>query len=235
MPFIENDYMVEQIPAAVAYPAFRDAVLPWASEAGLLGLDAEALDRVNHFFIELCATIEDQITRRRIIRECLAQLLSDPNTARMPGHAAVEDAPPVMRNDEETVENAEGERWHGEEVHRGNDFTMIAQKGRPSLSRLGIARRFSHPTQYRPFRNIEAQYLQLSVNARRAPGWVLGDHGEDEFAQFFAYALSSHTVPISREPRPIQLESCPMPADDGLRLDENQRPFPSDRKSTRLN
>ena len=33
-------------------------------------------------------------------------------------------------------------------------------------------------------------------------------------------------VPMPREPRPIQLESGPMPADDGLRLDENQCPPP---------
>src|ERR1039457_4682153 len=43
MPPIENDHVVEQIPAAGAYPAFRNAVLPWTSEAGALGLNAEAI------------------------------------------------------------------------------------------------------------------------------------------------------------------------------------------------
>jgi len=33
MPLIENDHVVEQIPAAGAYPAFRNTVLPWTSEA----------------------------------------------------------------------------------------------------------------------------------------------------------------------------------------------------------
>jgi len=60
MPPIENDHMVEQIPAAGAYPAFRNAVLPWTSEAGALGLNAETLHCFDHFIIELWASIKDQ-------------------------------------------------------------------------------------------------------------------------------------------------------------------------------
>ena len=74
----------------------------------------------------------------------------------MPRHIEVQNAPPVVGDDEETVENAEGERWHGEEIHRGNGFTMIAQKSRPSICRLGIPRRFPHPAQYGSLRNVES-------------------------------------------------------------------------------
>jgi hypothetical protein len=137
MAFIQNDHMVEQIAAAVADPTLGDAVLPRTSEAGPLGLDAEALHRVDHFFIELCAAIKDQIAGRRVVRERLAQLLNDPGAGRVFGHIAVKDAPPIMRNDEEAVENAEGERRHGEEIHRGDGFTMIAQKRRPSFAGSG--------------------------------------------------------------------------------------------------
>jgi hypothetical protein len=49
MPFIENDHVVEQIPAAVADPALGNAVLPRTAEAGLFRLDAEALHRIDHF------------------------------------------------------------------------------------------------------------------------------------------------------------------------------------------
>jgi len=61
MPFIENDHMVEQIAAAVADPSFGNAVFPQTAEAGPLGLDAEGIDRADHFFIELRAAIKDQI------------------------------------------------------------------------------------------------------------------------------------------------------------------------------
>ena len=231
MPFVENDHMIDQIATTIPDPALGDTVLPRAPETGSLWLDAKALHRVDHFFIKLRAAIEDQIARRRVVGKCLAQLLNNPSTARMLCNIAVEDSSPIMRNDKKAVENAEGQRRYGEEVHCGNSLAMIAQERRPAFCRLGIARRFSHPAQHGPLRNIEAKHLQLSVNARRAPGSVLGDHAEDEFAQFPAHALSSHTVSIPRKPRPVELESRPMPANDGFRLDENQRPLPSRPKS----
>ena len=104
---------------------------------------------------------------------------------------------------------------------------MIAQKCHPSLSWLGTPRHSPHPTQHGTFRSVEAQHLQLTVNARRAPSGILRDHAKDQFAQFLTDALSSHAGPMVREPRPIQLETRPMPANDCLRLDEEQRPTPS--------
>jgi hypothetical protein len=68
MPFVEHDYVVEQIPAAVANPELSDAVLPRTAEAGLLRLYAEALHNINDIFVEVRAAIKDQIPRRRIVR-----------------------------------------------------------------------------------------------------------------------------------------------------------------------
>ena len=45
-------------------------------------------------------------------------------------HIAVENSPPIMRNREEAIKHAEGERRYCEEVHRGDGFPMITQKGR---------------------------------------------------------------------------------------------------------
>ena len=64
MPLIENDYVVKQIAAAVADPSLGNTVLPRTSEAGPLGLNAEALYGVNHLCIELCAPIKDQVAGR---------------------------------------------------------------------------------------------------------------------------------------------------------------------------
>ena len=84
--FIENDHVVEQIAAAVTDPAFRNAVLPWTSEAGPLGLDAECLHGIDHFAIELCAAIKDQVSGSRVVGEGFAQLLNHPGASRMFGH-----------------------------------------------------------------------------------------------------------------------------------------------------
>jgi hypothetical protein len=69
MTLIEDDDMIERIPAAVANPTLRDIILPWASEIGSLGLNAEALYGVEHFFIEIRSSVENPILRRGIIRE----------------------------------------------------------------------------------------------------------------------------------------------------------------------
>src|ERR1039458_4515676 len=137
----------------------------------------------------------------------------------MPRHIEVQNTPPVMSNDEEAIENAKGDRRYGEEIHRGNCFTMIAQK--------------CHPPQQGTFRIVEAQHLQLTVNARRAPSGILRDHAKDQFAQFPAHTLSSHGGPMPREPPPIQLETRSVPANNSLRLDEDQRPIPSPPKPSR--
>jgi len=44
------------------------------------------------------------------------------------GHVAVENSPPIMRNDEEAVQHAESQRRNGEEIHCGDGFTMILEK-----------------------------------------------------------------------------------------------------------
>ena len=60
MSLIEDDHMVEQVPAAVADPTLDNAVLPRTSEAGPLGLDAEALHGIDHPRIETGTAIKDQ-------------------------------------------------------------------------------------------------------------------------------------------------------------------------------
>src|SRR5450755_4412476 len=100
MPLVKHDYMIKQVASAIANPAFGDAVLPGASEAGSFGLDAEARYSVDYFTVEVRCPVEDQIAGGGVIRECLAKLLRDPLAAWTTGHVAVDDASPVMRDDE---------------------------------------------------------------------------------------------------------------------------------------
>jgi hypothetical protein len=62
----------------------------------------------------------------------------------MPGDIEMNDASPIMRNDEEAVQHSEGQREYGDEIHDGNGLAVIAQKRRPSLCRL----RFLSSTSY---------------------------------------------------------------------------------------
>ncbi|MGA2654017.1 MAG: hypothetical protein ABSF28_26145 [Terracidiphilus sp.] len=227
MPRIKDDHVVEQISTTVSDPTLCSSVLPRASEAGPHRLDFKAFHRIDHFVIEMSATIKDQELWSRIEWERLAKLLDDPSTTRMLCYVAMEDTPPVMRDDEETVEYAENQRRQGEEVHRGDGFAMVAEKGCPSLRQLRTPWHSPHPAQHGSFRDIEAEHFQLAMNARRAPSSVLGDHSEDDLAQFSADALPACPSLMPRDPRPIQFETGSVPSRNRLRLDKNQRLFPS--------
>jgi hypothetical protein len=226
MTSIEDDHMIEQIAAAVANPALSNPVLPRTPEAGPFRLDTQSLDGTDDLFIKVSRPIENQIPRGGIVGECFAQLLRNPRTVRMLGDVTMQNLPSVMCDDEETIENAECERRHREEVHRGDSFPMIGQKRRPPLRRLRASRLSPHSAQDGSLRNIEAKHRQLAVDAWSTPGWVLSDHVEDEFAQFRADALPASANSIQREPSPIHFESGTAPANNSLRLDENQRLLP---------
>jgi hypothetical protein len=154
-------------------------------------------------------------------------LLNNPSADGMFGHIEVKDASTIVSNDKEGVKHAKGERRDGEEVHRCNCFTMIAQKHRPLFCRLKVPAPFLHPTQHRTLRKIEARHFQLTMNPRCTPSQVLGNHSEDQFAQFPVHAFSSCLGPMPREPRPVQLEPRSMPTNDSLWLDNDQRLLPS--------
>src|SRR5260370_71393 len=133
MALIDNDHMVHQFAAATTDPTLRHTVLPRTSETGPLRLNTEALRRVGHLRVKSRVAIKDQIAGCRIVRERLTQLLNNPNTARVPSHIEMKNAPPVMRNHEEAVENVKSQRGHSEEIHCRNRLTMVVQKCHPSL------------------------------------------------------------------------------------------------------
>ena len=145
MTFIQRDHMVEQISAAVADPMFRNAILPGTSEARPFGFDAEALHDSGHLFVKVRGPVENQVVRCGVIGECFSKLMCDLGTIWMSGNVPVQNAPPVMGDDKEAVENAKAYRRYCEEVHRGDGFPMIAEKRRPSYCRLRTPRCLPHP------------------------------------------------------------------------------------------
>jgi hypothetical protein len=117
MALVENDDLIEQIAAATPDESLSHAILPRALRADSFGLNAEALDGFDRFFIEVRTMVEDQIARCRVARKGLAQLLNHPCGCRMFCSIEVHNTPPVARDDEEAIKHTKRERWHSEEVH----------------------------------------------------------------------------------------------------------------------
>ena len=85
----------------------------------------------------------------------------------------MQDTPAIVADNKETVEDAERDRGHGEEVHRRNRFPVMLKKRAPTLGWPGISRRPLHPAGDGSLGDVKAQHEKLAVNARSTPGWVL--------------------------------------------------------------
>jgi len=99
----------------------------------------------------------------------------------------------IMTDDEEAVEDAKRQRWYRKEVHSGDDFPMIAQKGEPAFGGPGIPECSPHPTGDGSFGDMETEHQQLPVNTRCAPCRVLRHHAKDRIANLFSKFSSSPT------------------------------------------
>ena len=227
MALVHHKHMAQQVPAAIADEALRDSVLSRTLKARSLGLNTKALDRINHIVIEARAAIEDQIARRGVVRKRFPQLLDYPRARRLPGHVEVKNTPAFMRDHEEAVKHAECDGRHGEEIHCGDRFTVVAQECCPTSRRLGIPGRLSHPAQDTSLGDFVSEHLQLAVDTRRTPGVVLHYHAKDEFAQRLRCRFPAGSGVSTRDPFPIQLESGAMPANHGLGMhnDKNTSPI----------
>src|ERR1700730_12627241 len=150
----------------------------------------------------------------------------------MLGDIEVQDTPTIMTDDEKTIEHVEGDPWNVEEVHRGNRFPVIAEKGKPALGRLRISRCPFHPTRDRSLRDIKTEHKKVAMNARRSPRWVLNDHPEDQFPNFLRRLSSPDGPPDLGDQLPVQTESGLVPTRHGFGRDRNEGLLPSAPKST---
>ena len=70
------------------------------------------------------------------------------------------------------------------------------------------------------------------MDARRAPGRVLGNYLEDQVTNFFGDPSPSKLLANSRDQFPIQPEPCSVPTDNSFGRDDNENLFPSRPEST---
>ncbi len=145
----------------------------------------------------------------------------------MLGDIEVQDTPTIVTDDEKTIEHAEGDRRNSKEVHRGNRFPVITEKGKPALSRLRISRCPFHPTRDRSLRDIKTEHEKLPMDARRSPRWILNDHPEDQFLNLLRRLPSPDGPPNLGDQLPVQTESAPVPTHHGFGCDRNEGLLPS--------
>jgi hypothetical protein len=112
--------------------------------------------------------------------EGLVDLLCDPCSGRVLGDVEVNDAPPVVPEDHEAVEELEGHGRDHEEVDGRQGTDMVFEERLPGLRRR--LARANHVLGDGRFGNIMAEEHQLGLNSRCSPERVLAAHAANKLA-----------------------------------------------------
>jgi hypothetical protein len=156
----------------------------------------------------------------------LAQLLDDPSASRMLRDVNVQDAPPIMTDNKEAVEDAKRNRWQSEEIHRCNRFPMVSKEGQPPLGPVRIFRRPFHPTRGGSLGNVKAEHAEFPMYPRRSPCGVFSNHPKDQFPNLFRCRSSSDLPPDSGDQPPVHSKTSPVPTDYGFGCDDQEGVLP---------
>ena len=132
---MEHDHMIEAFATNGANHPLDIGALPRRARCRQDFANAH----VSHVFSEVIAkdriVVAQEVARELGKGKCLAQLLSGPICGRVGGHIEVQDATPVMGQNQKYVKDLEPDGGHGEEVDRDQLLGMVLQEGAPSLRR----------------------------------------------------------------------------------------------------
>src|SRR5260221_9205501 len=150
-------------------PISRSAKPFCQGEAGAIGLSRNAHDTQSARDDDAIDSIpiSDHIARSHVPRKSLGDLTCNPVRRRVGCDVNPNEISTIQPHDDERIKQIEANGRDNEQVHGGNVWSMITQKGAPSLARwhspldyvLGDAR----------LRDLKSQFEQLTVNAWRAP------------------------------------------------------------------
>jgi hypothetical protein len=134
MSLVQRNDVVEQFASAASDLTLRNAVLPRALDGGLHARDLHGSNRSRDVPSILRVVVKDEELGRGLIREGFAHLLDNPDAGRIWRDIEVQNASSVVADDEEVVEYVECKCRDREEIHRGDGFSVITQKGQPTFA-----------------------------------------------------------------------------------------------------
>src|SRR4051812_15702352 len=82
-----------------------------------------------------------------------------------------------------------------------------------------------HVPRYRGFRDLDAQFQQLAVNAGCTPTRVVLAHHPNQISNLLRL-FGPTWLATANLPRPKQTEALPVPSNNGLGFDDHQSGFP---------
>jgi len=156
MAFTGGNDVVQQITPTTLHPPLYNPILPRTLDRGPNRTDGHRAHRGRNLQAILGIPVEDEKSRSRLIGESFPQLLHDPSAGGMWCDVEMQHASAVVADDEKAAEHTESDRGDRKEIHGGNGFAMVSQKGEPTFGWLGISGRSAHPAGDGPLGDIEA-------------------------------------------------------------------------------
>jgi len=129
----------------------------------------------------------------------------------------------MVRQDDENVEYPKGDGGNGEEVDRTHAAEVIAKEGLPVLGRRAASAR-DHVVGDGSLSEADPELEQLAMNPGSTPQRIGVTHLADQIDGVRGDRRSADSArPAS--PPPEDAETCSMPSDEGVRLEDSERPF----------
>jgi hypothetical protein len=224
---VEDDHVVETLtPNAPDHP-FDVRILPWRARRRPNLVDAEAIDAPAEVRTIDSISVPQQVTRSRIPRKGIDDLLRGPLCRGMVRDIEMYDPTTLVTKHDKDEQNPEGCRRQSEEVGGHQILDVIVEKTPP-----GLGRWFSTPNHVLGHRGLGNGYAKLhefAVHAGGSPGDVSSTHVPDQLAYFQRDAWSTRpTFPTL--PSPIASEPGAVPPDNsfGFHDDEDALPVSPD-------
>src|SRR5215813_63731 len=141
----------------------------------------------------------------------------------MRGGVEMENAAPMMLDDEEAIQHTETQRGHREEVAGGDHLAVVLEECQPALHLrlVGLALEPLQIARHGGFRNLKSESQQFPVDAGRTPGWILGLHAPNQPLNLHANARATGAF-RPRSPSPKQAKTSTKPGRYGIRLHDDQ-------------
>jgi hypothetical protein len=182
--FIQWDDVVEDLAAAASNPSFGRSVLPWGVNARAFNLQSRCLQEGNDVAVENGIVIQNDVAISSRLRKGFAKLLHDPICGRMLRDVEMQDSPPFVLDDEETVQHSEARARNGEEVEGDDGLAVVMKKCEPFFGCVASTLRSRQIACDGSLRQHKAEFLQFSVGPRCAPVGVLLGQAANQCAKF---------------------------------------------------
>ena len=205
---VEHDHVVQTFAADGADQAFDERVLPGRAWHNELLFQSEGKSPPNKFQTVNAIAIAEQIAGWNGVGKCLGQLLCGPGRRRRIGNIEMQDFAPLMRQDQEDMEDAEGGGRDDKEIHRDEVLGVVVQEGLPGLV---CAPGSGAILADGGIQNCNLEFGQFGLNSFATPGGIARPHAPNEVDEFTVSGGSAAAAPGF--PAPEQAKAQPMPGD----------------------